>query len=78
MTDWSQFVPDAPFLKRDLELARARELVAELGFLGIVDLVQLMAAAMDGTIKCDGPRVVVWIKKRPRLKKVLAKASSAG
>lgn len=56
-------------LNKTLTLARAEELVKELGFLGVVDLVTLIASKMDGTLKCVSPRVVVHIKQLPRQKK---------
>ncbi len=61
------------FLNKALNDERAQALVEELGFLGICDLVQLMAERMDGSIECVGPRIVVKIKKRPRPKRVTAK-----
>lgn len=52
------------FLNQELSPGRAKQLLKELGFLGIVDLVTLMAIGMDGSIEASGPRVVVKIKKR--------------
>lgn len=56
------------FLTKTLTEERARELIKELGFLGIVDLLQLMSETMDGALECTGPRVIVKIKRRPRVK----------
>ena len=56
-------------LHRTLTLERAEELVEELGFVGVVDLVCLIASKMDGSLECVGPRVNVRIKKRPTPKK---------
>ena len=62
------------FLTKTLTVARAEELVKELGFLGIVDLVTFMAERMDGGMECKGPRVLVKIKVRPRVARVAAKS----
>jgi len=62
------------FLKNGLTLERARELVKELGFLGIVDLVTVLAESIDGAIECKvPPRVFVQIKKRPKTKNLGAR-----
>lgn len=57
------------FLNKTLTKERAVELVNELGFLGICDLVQLLAVNMKGTLECDGPLIHVKIKRKPRAKK---------
>ncbi len=60
--------PWRPLLKT-LDQERAVELVTELGFLGIVDLVTLLSHCISGSIDAVGDRVVVKIKKPPRVKK---------
>ncbi len=43
------------FLNKNLTEARARELVEELGFLGIVDLLVVLSHSIDGEIKVPEP-----------------------
>ena len=57
------------FLMEGLTQECAVELLDELGFLGICDLVTLMAAAMEGSVECESERILVKIKRRPRVKK---------
>lgn len=49
---------------------RAKVLVEELGFLGICDLVCLMASTMNGGISLKDGRVFVQIKPRKATRKV--------
>lgn len=50
------------FLNQDLTRERAEALVAELGFLGICDLVHVWAEKTDGGIACEGDRVIVKVR----------------
>jgi hypothetical protein len=63
-------MPRSRFLRKGLTLQRARVLVKELGFLGIVDLLTVQADTIDGALECAvPPRVFVQIKKRPKEQK---------
>lgn len=42
------------FLNKELTEARACELVAELGVLGVVDLLYVIAEKMDGSMSLKG------------------------
>ena len=53
-------------LQKTLTHERAVELLGELGFLGVVDLVALMAEGMNGSIECESERYIVKIKRKPR------------
>lgn len=52
------------FFHPDLTQARAAELVKELGFLGICDLVHVLAEDMDGSIELKGHGIQITIKNR--------------
>lgn len=58
------------FLNKELTEARACELVTELGVLGVVDLLYLIAEKMDGAMSLKGQRVSIVIKARPKPKKL--------
>lgn len=50
-------------LSKELDRDRAIAILDELGFLGVVDLVGLLASVMTGSLSAENERFIVKIKK---------------
>lgn len=58
------------FLCEGLTEERAKTLVDELGFLGVCDLVRLIASTINGSISLKDGRVFVQVKRLRKPQKV--------